>query len=467
MIRIAILLISLVWAGQSKPTRTESDEKLIVFLQAEKDQDFATETLPQLKNYCQRNQIDLQVKAAEEGLPAEISSTPTIVFQAKAKRLIYAGRYREFSSIENFVRTSRFRSPSNDAFCKEEVWLKQAGRTQLMAVAKITDLKGRLPTGYDAERFAKQAINGISNGLDQYASKTEACISQTDRVFYLDFHPYRAENGQLYLSVELYSQFSCVEPIYTQTVIQFVEEDWVKAFREASRKLSLQIENTMANSLIGDALSVVWAEVPLLTWDELGLAFPAGVESETIRSTELSDLAGKWTYVGAPDPKIPALSFHFQAPLERYAGEISQIQGELDFDAENRLLSGSFSVDVSSLSMGMDDLDEKVLRKYLKAQKYPLANFAFDLAQNPLKIDRNQQIQAINGSFNLMNHSIELPMQTQFQMITDTAGQAQIWASGQFQLRITEDFDIEGPDGPSPNRETMIFYFSILLKQQN
>ncbi len=160
---------------------------------------------------------------------------------------------------------------------------------------------------------------------------------------------------------------------------------------------------------------------------------------------------------------MPALSFHFQAPLERYAGEVSQLEGKLRFDEKNQLLGGEFEVEVSSLSMGMADLDEKVLKKYLKAKKFPKASFRFDLDDTPLPLNAAGQMIAIPGQFSLMNETIELPIQAQFQMISDDAGKTQLWANGQFSLNITEDFGIEGPDGPSPSRETMIFYFSLLL----
>ncbi|MEL7533275.1 MAG: YceI family protein [Bacteroidota bacterium] len=465
MFRIIIFCLSLTWAQKRTvvPLDTETAEKLIVFLQAEKDQSFEQENLPQLKRYCQSNQIELIVKSAEEGLPEEISSTPAIVFQTDNKRLIYAGRYQEFSSIENFIRTGRFRNPVQSSFCKEAVWLKQEGRTQLMAVAKLTQLSGSLAAGFEEERFAKQAFNAISQGLSQFEQKSQACISQTDRIFYLDFHPYRAENAQLFLSLELYSQFSCIDPVYRLEGLRVPANDWDALFAEAGRQFAQQIELTLAKSKIGDALSSVANDIPFRTWESLGLAFPAGVKNPKEEVMNLDQLAGVWTYTGVPDARIPALSFHFQAPLERYAGEVSQLAGQLRFDEANRLLSGDFTVEVSSLSMGMADLDEKVLRKYLKAKKFPEARFQFDLKDAPLALNSSAQLVAIPGQFSLMDQRIELPMQAQFQMLTDDAGQPQLWANGQFSLNISQDFGIEGPDGPSPSRETMIFYFSLLL----
>lgn len=465
MFRIIILIISLVWTSQASkgPKDSPKLEKLIVFLQKEQDQAFVQKNLPELKRYCQSNQIELLLKEATDGLPREISSTPAIVFQTDNKRLVYAGRYQEFSSIENFIRTARFRSPSQTDFCKQGVWVKQEGRTQIMAVAKITTLSGDLPLGYEEERFAKQAQTSISKGLTQYASKKEACISQTDRVFYMDFHPYRSSNDQLFLSLELYSQFSCIEPVFVANGLSTAANDWESLFAEASQKLATQIEQTLAKSTIGDALSSVAAETPKLSWEALGLAFPAGVKNTNKEAVRPMQLAGAWTYSGVPDRRIPALSFHFQAPLERYAGEVSQLEGKLRFDEANRLLAGKFEVEVSSLSMGMADLDAKVLKKYLKAKKFPKASFSFDLSKAPLRLNDPSQMTAIPGQFSLMDETIDLSMQAQFQMMSDDAGQPQLWANGQFRLNITEDFGIEGPDGPSPSRETMIFYFSLLL----
>lgn len=463
-----LILLSLLYqTSSSEPTPSQKTETLIVFVQSAKDQLFLQQTMPKLKQYCQVEGLDLQVKEVSDGTPADLSSSPAIYFQTQRKRLLYAGRYTQFSSIENFVRTSRFLPPSENAYCKEQVWVKQDGRMQVMAVAKVTPLRGTLLSEAEQQRFAKQAQAGITQGLQQFEAREQACLLKSDRIYYLDFHPYRDESGRLYLSTELYSQFSCIAPVFSR-----LDEPWQGTevqglFAEAASQLAAALAEQMKSSEIGDAISSIGEEVPTVEWEALGLAFAEGVSPLSRQTTISTALAGKWQYLSSPDPRVPALSFHFQQPLERYAGEVRELEAEMAFDSQNRLQRGKVSVDVASLSMGMPDLDEKVLRKYLKAQKYPKASFVFELGGEPLDVGLGEQPKSLHGSFTLMKQRIDLPIQLSFQSLTDDSGQPQLLATGQFQLRITEDFGIQGPDGPSPNRETMIFYFSLLFTPQN
>ncbi|MEL7338955.1 MAG: YceI family protein [Bacteroidota bacterium] len=469
MFRMILILLSLLaQPGSSEPKLSQDAETIVVFVQSDQDQLFMQQSLPKLKQYCRAEGLALQIKEVRDGAPTDLSSSPAIYFQTQRKRLLYAGRYTQFSSIENFVRSSRFLPPSENAFCKNQVWVKEDGRMQIMVAAKITPLRGTPLSVEEQKRFAKQAQEGISQGLTQFKAREKACLRKSDRIYYLDFHPYRDASGNLFLSTELYSQFSCIAPVFSR-----LDQPWegtdsaVKAlFAQAAAQLASELSQQMQSSQIGDAISPIGAEIPEAKWESLGLAFAEGATLPT-PTQALTQLQGQWQYAGSPDPRIPALSFHFQQPLERYAGEVRELSAELQFDEQNRLLAGEVEVEVASLSMGMPDLDEKVLRKYLKAQKYPRASFSFDLKDAPLAFAEAGQTKALQGRFTLMKHSIDLPVQLSLQTLTDDKGQPALLAQGQFQLRITEDFGIEGPDGPSPNRETMIFYFSLSFTPQN
>jgi hypothetical protein len=88
------------------PNKKEKKAQLIVFYQTD-NQLFIKEILPKIKQYCKDKNIELIEKNAAEGLPSELTSTPALVFQNGKGRSIYAARYAEFSTIENFIRTSR------------------------------------------------------------------------------------------------------------------------------------------------------------------------------------------------------------------------------------------------------------------------------------------------------------------------------------------------------------------------
>ncbi|MEL6652680.1 MAG: YceI family protein, partial [Bacteroidota bacterium] len=420
MIRMMLLLLSLLYqASSSEPTPSQETETLIVFVQSTKDQLFLQQTMPKLKQYCRSEGLSLEIKEVSDGAPADLSSSPAIYFQTQRKRLLYAGRYTQFSSIENFVRTSRFLPPSENAFCKKQVWVKQDGRMQVMAVAKVSPLRGTLFSEVEEQRFAKQARSGITQGLQQFEAREQACLLTSDRIYYLDFHPYRDAEGRLYLSTELYSQFSCIAPVFSalDEPLMGTDAEIQSLFAKAASQLAAALEEQMQSSEIGDAISSIGEEVPTVEWETLGLAFAEGVSPISNQISVSTALAGKWQYQSSPDPRIPALSFHFQQPLERYAGEVRELEAEIEFDAQNRLQNGTVSVDVASLSMGMPDLDEKVLRKYLKAQKYPEASFVFALKDEPLDVSLSGQRKSVQGSFTLMKQTIDLPIQLSFQSL--------------------------------------------------
>jgi len=63
-----------------------------------------------------------------QGVPAEITATPTIVFQNTRGRAIYASRYTELNTIKNFVRTSRLRAQAPVPLCMDQVLRNRAVR---------------------------------------------------------------------------------------------------------------------------------------------------------------------------------------------------------------------------------------------------------------------------------------------------------------------------------------------------
>ena len=57
----------------------------------------------------------------------------------------------------------------------------------------------------------------------------------------------------------------------------------------------------------------------------------------------------------------------------------------------------------------------------------------------------------------MMDTQIPLQIEARFLPMLNAQNQKEIFVQANFSLNITEDFGIEGPDGPSPNRETLLF----------
>lgn len=79
---------------------------------------------------------------------------------------------------------------------------------------KVTDLGGELPPGHDPDAFAHWAVALIRTGFEVLAPVEAAAVKSDDRLYFLDFHPYRSPDGGLFVSTALYTEFDCVTPAY-------------------------------------------------------------------------------------------------------------------------------------------------------------------------------------------------------------------------------------------------------------
>ena len=449
------------------PQSNTAPQQLIIFTQNEKDQFFTTEFLPKIENYCIDKGIQFIQREASLGLPAEITSTPAIIYQNAKGRSIYAARYAEFSSIPNFIRTSRaITSLSNDVICKDNVLRWQNGRTQVMATLKITSLKGNVKN-INLKTFQTQAAAAIADGMTTFSKKEQTCLQKTDRQFYLDIHPYVNEQQVLFLSIELYSQFNCISPVFSKLTepIKGKMTDYSELFERVGQIFEAEIFRQMMQSREGDAFSAVSEEVPIKNWNTLKLDLPKSEKTtETIVSPN-GEMAKMWVYDGPIEEDFPIIQFNFQAPLDRYAGEVKQVNGNIQVDKNNYLKAGRFDVETQSLTMGIPEFDAKVLKKYIKAFRFPNASFEFEGLQpnQPLKFGQTTLL-AIPGTFQLMRKKKQVTMQAQLTPLVDEQGARVLQVNASFSLNITDNFGIEGPDGPDPAKKTMNFQINFLMK---
>ena len=469
LILFCIFLAGSFSGHQPEQVALTDGQQLIVFLQAEKDLHFKSVCLPKLEAYALNKKIDLIVRHAEEGLPELITTTPAIVYQNALGRSIYAGRYTEFSTIENFIRTSRMMPQQYANLCKTDILSKEVGRARILAPLKITRLEGKRPADWEQAQFEVMAKKTLTKAMSGFTQQEESCIRKTDRQFYLDIYPYLDEDGLLYLSLALFSQFNCIKPVFTtgNKPLQGQLEKAAELFYQAGQLFEQEITRQLQTSETGDALSPVPKEIPFKCWEALGLLLPEAErqfsELEAGQSIPIK-MPNKWQFFQALEADLPVLQFQFMKPLERYSGEVRKVDGRLEMDGAENVFSGAFEVETGSLTMGIADFDRKIHKKYIKAFRFPKAGFEFetDLSATTLQWEDESAFR-IPGIFQLIKYKKPVTIDAQLTPVLSEIGEPLLVVNARFELNITDDFNIEGPDGPDPARKTMIFAANFLM----
>lgn len=449
----------------------DPSETLLVFTQPA-DTHFVRTCLPQLRSWAAAQGIRLDERMAAQGVPAELTATPAVVYYNQRGRSIYAGRYAEFNTLTHFVRTHRTRPQQGPAWQPEQAIGRRIGRATLLASLKITPLEGALPEGYQPEAFAALATSALLEGLQGYEPLRSPAMQRTDRTFYFDLHPYRDAQGQLFVSLALFSPFNCIRPVFSTPAQLPLTGTYAQAeacFRQAGQRLAQELERALVSTIEGDAWTPLALQTPVLSWAELGYdlattSTPTAAAAAMANAPALGQL-NRWTLIGASVPGSPILQFRFAEPLARYAGEIPTLSGELQLGPDANLRSGKFVADMRSLTMGMAELDEKVKRKYIAAGRYPQASFAFELPATapPLRWQQST-LMPVQGQLSFMGYTLPLEVQAELTPYIDEQGLPCLAIYATFSLRITEQFGIQGPDGPEPARQTMLFDLNLRLQ---
>jgi polyisoprenoid-binding protein YceI len=447
----------------------ETDEQVIVFTQPT-DKVFIEKTYPQLRAYCLERSITILERSITEGLPTDITTTPAVIFQNPKGRSIYSARYVSFSTVVNFIRNCRFFPAEISApDCKSDVLFFKNGRSTVIAPLKITDLAGIMDKNFDQNTFKNAATAAILRGTAptiKFQMATQSiCKTKTDRAFYMDFHPYRNADGTYFLTVELYSQYSCIEPIFTNKGDAFSGKDIMPLFEKAVKTLELEVFNALNNSEIGDAVSFISDKIAVQTWDALSLDLPKAIKKMTpIVVNSNVEIPKNWKYAGALDKETPVIQFRFAPPLNRYVGEVKTMKGSMKMSDLKTIKEAYFEATMNSLTMGDEDFDHKVLEKYIKVQNYPDAKFSFKNVTLPKNLKVGEVVELpIKGNFTFMKKEKELTVNARFTPILDDNGKPQMEISVQFGLNITDGYGIQGPDGPEDARKNLAFFMNFRL----
>ncbi|CAB5128232.1 hypothetical protein D3OALGA1CA_3054 [Olavius algarvensis associated proteobacterium Delta 3] len=467
-----LAMVSLMVTDQA--TSALPDEQLIVFVQSGKspvDRAFQESRLPEIRRLAEQMKVSVSVLEANDGAPGEVAITPLIIYQNFRGRSIYQGRTTTLSRVRNFIRTSRFVPQGEEPLQRQQIPVWKNGRTRTWAPIKISRVTGTIPPGYDHEAFLKEAQRGLARGFKKFRYQDAVDLNRADRGFYMDFYPWRADDGTLFLSLALYSQFHCKEPVFELKKQPIVGswKDRKKMFTKAAAIMEREVVKRTQDPDGGDGFDPVSRRTREATWNALGFPLPSAPRAS---QQSLSPVSGKIPTSWILDPpgpdNPPMIQLRFPAPLDQYTGEVTRGSGKLAL-SENRLaegMTGYVEIDPTSVTMGEPTLDEALQGSmFLYSRKFKTAAFLIESVQgeaDPIGWGRLTPA-GMAGVFKLKGVSRPMTLPVEIEPIVGTDGKPRLLVRGAFQIDLTE-FDIEGADGPAPARNTLLVDVNLMFR---
>jgi hypothetical protein len=447
--------------------------ELVIFTSATSnavEKDFKTNYLPKIKEMAKAQGVTVIEKVVSKGAPENITYSPAMVFQNHLGRSLYIGRYHYVDKLKTFIRTvSRMPQPpaTNE---KHNVLVWKRERSTVFSPVKITAPNGAVPAEFDATKFLKAALEATAKGATSYTLHELYAAQRTDRAMYWALYPFVADDGKLYLSAEMYSQFNCIEPIFKRFDNPFAGtwKNWEKVFEEAGKTMQAEVEKQLLSTTHGDGMTPLPISNPIKSWEDLGLTLPKAPSGNDTKQVVNLTLGTKWTFAGPIEEGTPVVNFSFLAPMDTYAGEVKNLFGDLTLGEGASILEalGKFGIETSSLTMGDPSLDHSV-HDMIAIVDNPKAFFTLQkitsLEHPQLAFGSLTQF-VVAGELEFMKINAPLDVTAQIEPVLDENGQARLIVNASFRLRLKEKYGIDGPDGPMPSADTMQFFLNFLLK---
>lgn len=461
--------------GATSAPRVEP-ETLVVFVQPDRSdlaRRFEDVDALELELFALYAGLPLRVIPIDEGAPPEVCLTPLVALVNRRGRAIYQGRYLDLDRLENFVRTFRRVAQSDQELDLGAAPVWRTGRMRIVAPLKVTALSGVLPDGLDDPSshaaFQEQARRAIVHGFEHFTLGERAILGRSDRAFYMDFHPYRSSEGELLVTVELFSQFHCHVPVYSNRgdPIRGRWEERDRVLANAARLLESEVVRQMAQSEVGDGFDPVLADTPLRTWEDLDLPLPASAPSAAASDGPIPTVAvagGVWVTGHDGANEEPRVLFRFAPPLDHYSGAARRSRGVAEFGATEPGAGWCrFEVPVSSITMGHPDLDDEVRGpQMLDGERHASAWFEGSFHVTPVSFGVQARA-TLSGEFVMRGIPVALTAPAFFELVLDDQAEPVLLVTGSFSLRLREIYGLEGPDGPDPARDTLLFDFEFPL----
>ena len=448
-------------------------EQLIVFVQPDISPlatSFRQGRLPQIEKLAQTLGVDLHVVDARKGSPPTVAVTPLIVYQNHRGRSIYQGRTTTPERIRNFVRTSRFVPQGKEPNRRENIPVWQEGRARVWAPLKVAAVTGTPPKDYNHDIFVAEALENIKKGFKKFRSQKTVDLGRADRGFYMDFNPWMSKDGTLYLSLVLFSQFDCKEPVFQKKMIG-TWQDYRKLFQESAAVMENTVARIVKDPESGDSFDPVGKNTPQKNWQSIGFPLPPAPKEKTAALNVSAEIPQHWILAKSGPDDPPMIQFRFPAPLDNYAGEVKSAKGEFSLSEDLKLDSANGNIEVdtrTAITMGDPLLDEAIQGSMLLSTKnFPTAKFVVESITGeglPLAYGRLSPA-AVSGMFTLKGKKIPLSAKTEFEPVIGEDGKPRLLIRGAFKIDL-RIFNIEGADGPAPAKHILLFDLNFILKER-
>ncbi|MEM7036259.1 MAG: YceI family protein [Bacteroidota bacterium] len=468
-----ITLLTLFAAVLSLAPLKAQFEGLVVFVDqngSSVTQDFQENYMPRIDSLAKAQGLQVKVQQVANGAPADVKYTPSIFFQNFRGRSLYVGRYHYVDKLKTFIRTVKRLPQQKVDNEKHDVLVWKKGRATVYSPVKITDIKGDVPEGFDQEKFKQAALKALEKGASEYKLHSTFNAQREHRAMYMAFYPYRGTDGQLFISMEMYSQFNCIVPVFRRfdAPLEGTWRGYKKAFAQAGKEMEAEMLKQLASVEKGDGLLPVMPDAGK-NWADLGLNLPEPPANAAATAVDPNmKLAQKWTVDGPVEAGVPLINFHFLAPVDYYAGEITEMEGRLELGPKASVANalGKFTVPMEALTMGDESLDHSV-HNIIAIADHPKASFTFQkmnfVEQENLTFGMMTQF-SVKGEMDFYGVKAPIDVAAQMEPVLNEAGEPRLQVYATFELRLKERYDIDGPDGPDPAKDTMKFYLNFLLK---
>ena len=415
--------------------------------------------------------LEFKVHHAGNGLPSDVTTLPSIYFQNRKGRSKYYGRYTNLDRIHNFVRTCKLVHKKDGVSPTKDLLVWKNGKADIDAPLKISPLAGTSPKDFDAENFKKEIAQSMDKGMQNFQLEASHEVTAYSRSFYINVYPYVNEFADFVLTGELFSQYNCIQPIFTQFSPAIAQGKWenrssvLEAFGNA---METEIIRQIESSKEGDAFNPVPVDVKTISWEKLGLTIAGQSTTTTVSNAKFEGtLPKKWTVEDRTNKDEPIIIFSFLSPVDSYAGEVKALSGDLEL-SENLTMKGAtgkFTVQTSDVTMGAEDFDEEVQNKMLQMGLFPNSQFEFleiEGGENPLTVGRTENC-VVKGKFTMIGISIPITVEAEIEPIVDDNQSIKLVVTCDFEVPLFDKFKIEGPDGPSPAKDVLQFFMKFNL----
>ncbi|MEM7682815.1 MAG: YceI family protein [Planctomycetota bacterium] len=457
-------------------------EELVVFVQPGASalaDSFENDALPDIRALGEELGLRVvTVDVSATGAPEEVGFTPLVVYQSDRGRAVYVGRFNTLDRLENHVRTARFtagqgRAGAATADAGIDGVVMPLGRAEVVAPLKVTDLAGHPPKAGLGATFASEAQQAIEAGMAPWFSDDDPTRpADARRLFYADFYPHRDADGHLSVSVAVFSQFHCHEPVFMQSAASAgAWSDRMVVFEQAGHIAAQAILDQLDRADYGDGFDPLPRYARVRTYQELGVDLPAPKPGAVAVDPADLTLGEDWAIDAQASKQNPMVVFAFPPPIRGYSGRVEQMHGSLTLGPGAALsdAAGKFIVPMSAVTMGESDLDSYLQSSVFKVGDNPEASFTLTAIESPAGAPEFGHIAPgeLVGTFEMLGVSADLRVPVSIEAFVGDDGKPRLSLTGQWRVKLT-DFGVaaaELPPGSDDDaRATLVYDCRIVLE---